>query len=133
MTVKINLNPKTLFLVDGLGAILSSFLLGIVLVKMEGVFGIPKTSLYLLAVIPCAFAIYDLCCYRIKEINIPRYLKGIAYMNLLYCFLSLVLAFYHFEKIKKFGWLYIALEILIIIALAIYELKVSIKLENSRT
>ena len=132
MTGKINKDPRMLFLIDGLGAMLSALLLGIVLVKLEKLFGIPKTTLYLLAVIPCAFAVYDLCCYCIKNIDMPRCLKGIAYMNILYCCLSIVLALYHFQKIKFFGWLYITLEIIIIIALAIYELKVSVKLEDSR-
>jgi len=53
-------------------------------------------------------------------------------MNLLYCCLSIALAFYHCEKIQIFGWLYITLEIIIIIALAICELKVSVKLKSSR-
>ena len=132
VTKKINADPRMLFLADGLCAILSALLLGIVLVKLEKIFGIPKTTLYLLAIIPCAFAIYDLCCFCIKDIDIPRYLKGIAFMNLLYCCLSIVLAFYHFEKIQIFGWLYIALEIIVIIALAICELKVSVKLKSSR-
>ena len=129
MKRKIDEDPRILFLADGMGAILSALLLGVVLVKLENVFGIPKSILYLLAVIPCAFAIYDLCCFCTKNIDTPTYLKGIAYMNLLYCCLSIVLAVYHFEKIKIFGWLYIVLEIIIIIALAIYELKVSVKLK----
>ena len=53
-------HPKKLFLIDGLGAILSAFLLGYVLVKLERVFGIPSKTLYFLATLPMFFVIYDL-------------------------------------------------------------------------
>ena len=66
--------PKVLFLVDGLGALLSAFLLGFVLVRLERVFGIPPDALYLLATVPCLFALYDFYCLR--SINdAGRYLK----------------------------------------------------------
>lgn len=58
-------HPKKLFLIDGLGAILSVFLLGFVLVKLERVVGIPSKTLYFLATMPVFFAIYDL--YSIKK------------------------------------------------------------------
>ena len=127
MIGEINSNPRILFVVDGLGAILSAFLLGVVLVKLEKIFGIPRTTLYLLSFIPCTFAIYDLYCYCRKTIDLKRFLKGIAYMNLLYCCLSIVLAFYHYQKIKYFGWVYISIEVILLIALASLELKIATK------
>ena len=60
---KFTSTPKQLFILDGLGALLSAFLLGVVLVKLESVFGIPKNTLYFLAFLPCLFAIYDFYCY----------------------------------------------------------------------
>lgn len=44
-----NANPKKLFQIDGLGAILSAILLGIILVRFERFFGIPVSTLYFLA------------------------------------------------------------------------------------
>jgi hypothetical protein len=52
-----NTNPKKLFLIDGLGALLSAILLGVVLVQLEYLFGIPKSTLYFLASLPCLFTI----------------------------------------------------------------------------
>lgn len=40
-----NINPKKLFQIDAFGATLSAVLLGIVLVKLERFFGIPKQTL----------------------------------------------------------------------------------------
>lgn len=120
-----SLEPKQLFLLDGLGALLSAFLLGVVLVRLENVFGIPKSTLYFLAFLPCLFAVYDFYCYlRIKE-NYKPFLKGIAFINLLYCCISIGFAFHHEDTLTSFGWAYIILEIVIVVALAIVELRVS--------
>lgn len=121
-------NPRKLFLYDGLGALLSAFLLGVVLVQLEWFFGIPKTSLYFLAFLPCLFAIYDLIYYQKNNGNISTPLRGIAIVNLLYCCLSLGVAFYHFNVITIYGWIYIVLEILIVVTIASIELKVAKRL-----
>ncbi len=113
---------RKLFLLDGFGAILSAILLGIVLVKLERLFGIPKSTLYVLASLPCLFAIYDFYCYFKIEKNLKKFLKGIAIVNLLYCCLSIGLAFYHYQEITYLGWTYIIVEILIVVTLAIIEL-----------
>lgn len=119
------LNPKKLFLIDGLGAVLSAFLLGVVLVKFESIIGIPPSSLYFLAVFPLLFAMYDFYCYQKKHNNLKSFLKGIAVVNLLYCCFSIGAAFYHLKTITNLGWAYILFEILIIIILSNFELTVA--------
>lgn len=116
-------NPKRLFLIDGFGALLSAFLLGFVLVRLEHLFGIPPSVLYILATFPIAFAVYDFLCYAMIKSNVPPFLKGIANANLLYCILSITLAFYHRQELTNLGWVYIILEITIVIFLAKVELK----------
>ena len=123
-------NPRKLFVIDGFGALLSAFLLGVVLVKYEWFFGIPKMTLYFLALLPCLFAIYDLFCYYSEERYIARRLKVIAFINISYCLLSFVLAVYHIDVISWYGWVYIIIEIFIVIFLANIQLKVSEKLIN---
>lgn len=116
---------RQLILLDGLGALVSAFMLGIVLVKFESYIGIPKSTLYILAAIPCFFAVYDFICYFIIRKKLSGFLKVIAYMNLLYCALSLALALSHSDTITLLGWAYIVIEIIIVIALALYELRVA--------
>ncbi len=118
-------SPKRLFLVDGLGAVLSAFLLGVVLVRLESFFGIPRTTLYFLAFLPCLFAVFDLYSYQNNGDNTSRFLRGIATANLLYCCLSIGLAFYHVNEITVFGWIYIIIEVVIIIILSVVEFKVA--------
>ncbi|MBQ4822553.1 hypothetical protein [Aquimarina sp. MMG016] len=124
-------NPKRLFLIDGIGAIVSAFLLGIVLVKLESFFGIPISMLYVLASLPVFFAIYDLYSYQKDNDKLTGLLKGIAIMNLLYCKLSIGLTIFHYQKITHWGWTYIIVEVLIIIILAIIELKVAKELNTT--
>ncbi len=120
-----NANPKKLFLIDGVGAILSAVLLGIVLVALERVFGIPKSTLYFLAFLPCLFAVYDFYCYFKIDNNLASFIKLSAITNLIYCCLSIGLAIYHAEKITILGWTYILIEISIVGALSLFELKVA--------
>lgn len=120
-----NLTIRKLFLLDGFGAILSAVLLGVVLAKLESFFGIPKSTLYVLAALPCFFACYDFYCYFKTALNLGSFLKGIAIMNLLYCGLSVALAFYHFRLLTGYGWTYMMIEVMIVVALASIEWRVA--------
>lgn len=124
-------NPGRLFLIDGFGALVSALLLGVVLVSYEDVFGIPRPTLYVLALFPCLFGVYDLYSYRYAGKNTTHFLKGIAIMNLSYCFLSVGLALYHYASLTYWGWTYILLEVVIVSALASLEYRVaqSLKME----
>ena len=121
-------NPKIIFLIDGLGAGLTAFMLGVVLVRLEHIFGIPPSTLYFLALIPILYVIYDIYCYNKAKNNLPKFIKGIAVLNLIYCFVSLVSAFYHRGAISMLGWVYVIIEIIIIIVIASIEYKISNKL-----
>ena len=98
-----NTNPKKLFQIDGFGAVLSAILLGVVLVKLEYLFGIPKSTLYLLAFLPCLFVVYDLYCYFKTPNDVAMFLKIIGITNLIYCCLSIGLAIYHSKDITIWG------------------------------
>ncbi|MDY7396672.1 hypothetical protein UMM65_15590 [Aureibaculum sp. 2210JD6-5] len=124
---KLIANPKKLFLIDGLGAILSAFLLGVVLVKWKIYFGFPTSTLYFLASFPIIFALYDFYCYLKGNDVQGQFLKGIGVMNLFYCCISIGFAFNHYRTITNLGWTYILIEVLIVASLAILELKVGKK------
>lgn len=124
------MSPKNLFLFDAIGALVSAFLLAIVLVAYQPVFGIPIHILYILSVFPCLFAIYDGMCIVTNPKRIGVYLKVIAFMNIGYVILSLVLAFCYYSSLTFFGWMYIFVEGMIVTLLAIVEFKVGLKSEN---
>ncbi|MGL5891650.1 MAG: hypothetical protein ACRC3B_17290, partial [Bacteroidia bacterium] len=84
-TVLQKINPKKLFLADAIGAAFSAFMLGVVLVNFESVFGISKQPLYVFALIPCGFAVYSFVCFIRFPKNWRIYMQIIAAANLLYC------------------------------------------------
>ena len=122
-------DPRKLFLIDGMGATLSAFLLGVVLVRLESLFGIPPQALYFLAFLPCIFMVFDLYCYLRVHENVAPFLQAIAYINILYCCLSIGVAFYHAQQLTPLGWAYIIIEILIVILIAVIELKTATRLK----
>ena len=125
---KLVVNPKKLFVIDGVGALLSAFLLGVVLVWLEKYIGIPSSTLFFLACLPVFFAVYDYYCYKKEREKLGRLLQLIGILNVLYCFLSMGFAVYHYQTITNLGWIYISIEILIILALAVLEFKVAKKI-----
>ena len=127
------MKPQKLFIIDGVGAILSAFLLGVVLTKFERIFGIPSETLYFLAVLPLFFALYDWYCYQSKNQNIGLLLIGIAALNVLYCLISIGLIIHHFETTTVFGWIYILIETIVVLILATIEFKVATKIKKANT
>lgn len=130
LTSKIENAPKFIFILDGLGAIFTAFSLGIVLVRLESLFGIPKSTLLTLSIIPLMYLVYDCFCYFKVNNHIGHWLKGIAILNLIYCPISMGFAIRDSQHIKPLGWIYISIEIIVIVTIAIYELKLANRLIN---
>jgi len=121
------ISQKKLFLIDAIGALISIFFLGFVLVYLEEKIGMPKNVLYLLASLPVFFAIYSFSCYFFLKNNWSRFLKGIALMNLLYCFLTIGILFYYDHNLTVLGWTYFIVELIILLVLIAIEFKTSRK------
>ncbi len=120
-------NPRKIFFLDGLGAVLSVFLLGVVLVKFENTIGMPSQRLFFLAKIASVFALYSFSSAFIINKKWRKPLKIIAWANLSYCFITFSLLFLHYHELTILGIIYFLLEIIIIIiiSLAALELKIS--------
>ena len=120
---KITSAPKQLFLMDGLGGMLSAFLLGVVLARFETAFGMPPKVLYSLSCLAGMYAVYSFLGYwRVKEHWRP-YMQAIAIANLVYCCLTTGLVIYHYQKLTKLGLIYFLLEVMIIVSLIVMELR----------
>ena len=127
---KITSNPKRLFLIDSLGAVLTAFMLGVVLVQFEQVFGMPRRVLYVLSLAACGFAAYSFLCYLFAGKNWRPFLTVIAIANLLYCFVTLGLVAYLWEQLTALGVAYFLGEIVVIVILVAIELKATFKPPN---
>jgi hypothetical protein len=80
-----NVSYKNIFLIDGMGAVLTALLLSQLLARLVPVFGMPSAILYPLAAIAACFAIYSLLCHLLVKKNWKPFLRGIAVANTLYC------------------------------------------------
>ncbi len=114
---------KRFFLIDCLGAITSTFLLGFVLVRFQSFFGMPTGTLYVLAGIAACFAVYSGMGYLITGLQKPAFLRTIAVANVLYCLLTLSLVYVYREVITAWGIAYFVGEVVIVVLLATREWK----------
>jgi len=112
-------------LVDAIGAFVTACLLGIALVRLESVFGVPSAVLTLLAFIAIGFTIYDLLAYFFMTGTVSKWIRGIAALNLSYCILSLTLWVLNRETITYLGWMYLVVEIIIIFFLIRMQIKIA--------
>jgi len=120
-------NPRKLFLLDGMGAIVSAFLLGVVLMKLEEFVGMPKEKLFYLAIAPCFFAAYSLFCYLRKRKHWRKLLSIIAVANTIYCLITFSHLFICSDQLTYLGYFYFITEIIIVMSLVYVEFKVSFK------
>lgn len=120
-----NLDLKKLFLIDGLGALVTALLLSQVLARFESVFGMPREILWVLAGIAGCFAVYSFLCHLFIEENGQPYLKGIAVANTVYCITTLGLVIYLNESLTYLGIAYFIGEIFIILILVRLEFNVA--------
>jgi len=118
-------NPKTLFLIDSLGAMLTTFFLFVVLRNFNEYFGMPKTILSYLSAIAACFCIYSTACFLFLKNCWTPYIKGISFANLFYCVLTIGLLLVYYPLLTIIGAIYFLLEIAIICGLVYVELKVA--------
>lgn len=116
--------PIQLFLIDGIGAVITGLLTGLVLTYFESFFGMPKLVLIPLALVAFIFAIYSFTCYFTIKKHWRFYLKIIAIANFLYCCVTFGFGIIYFNQLTIFGVLYFIGEIIIVLTLVTIELKV---------
>lgn len=117
--------PKTLFLVDGVGAILTAFVLFVIMRQLNEYFGMHKTVLTCLSVIACFFCIYSATCFLFLKSRWTLFINIIGISNLLYCFLTMGLLIKYHALLTTIGVIYFIAEIAIICALGYIEIKVA--------
>ncbi len=125
--------PKTLFLIDGLGAMLTTLLLFVVLRNFNEYFGVPKTILTFLSAISTCFCLYSTTCFFFLKANWTPFIRVISYANLLYCVLTVGLVITYNSVISTLGIVYFLVEIIIICLLVYIELKVATAVKQNRT
>jgi len=106
--------PKRIFLIDGLGALLSAILLIAVLARFEELIGIPQRTLYFLSGIASFFAVYSLACSFLILERWKVYLKIILLANAGYCLLTIGVLLYFSQSLTILGLAYFLAELSVI-------------------
>lgn len=125
-----NLKPKRIFLIDGSGAVLTAFLLGVILTRFEANFGMPRKVLYPLSILACFYAFYSIGCYFFVGRNWRPFLKAIAMANLAYCCLTIGLVISLYPSLTVLGLTYFSGELIVIGGLIFIELLAVSKTSN---
>ncbi len=128
MTTTISNTPHRIFLIDGIGALLS-IMAALTATQFEHYLGIPSSVLLPLTIVGSCFALFSFTCYFKKVKNWRLFLKNLAIFNLLYCILIAGIIYYFFAKMSVLGVLFFVSEISIIVVLAIFELKIASQLK----
>jgi hypothetical protein len=114
--------PRNVFLLDGIGALVSSLLLVVLLAPFESFFGMPSDYVYQLAIPAVLFAVYSIACYVLNPNNWQPFMKLIALANFIYCCVTFYLILKLFYRLTQFGVLYFILEIAVIFMVIALEI-----------
>ena len=125
--------PRTLFLVDGLGAALTTFFLYFLLRPYYNYFGVSENILKYLSIIGLIFCSYSMSCFFLLKDNWSLFLRIIGIGNLLYCILTMTLLYAYFLSLTLLGLTYFIVEILIIVLLIYTELGVANRLRTEQS
>lgn len=127
-------NPKNIFLIDGIGALITFLSLFGIGFWLQEYFGMPATILYSLGFVVVFYAIYSFSCYFFLFDKIGNalkkwqsFLKVIIAANSLYCVILFFLLIYFYQSLTILGFTYFSLEISIITVLVILEMKMAFK------
>jgi hypothetical protein len=118
---KYKLNTRRIFLVDGLGAALTAFMLGGILPIFIEYIGMPEYVLFSLSSIALTFAVYSLSCFFLNVENLRLFLAIIIFCNIMYCLLTAALMVLLRESLTVFGLIYFIGEQFVVMTLIVVE------------
>ena len=122
--------PKTLFLIDSLGAILTVFILFVIMRQLNEYIGMPIIVLTYLSIIAICFCIYSTACFLFLKERWTPFIRLIGVANLLYCALTIGLLIKHYSLLTIIGIIYFLIEIVIICGLSYVELNVATEIKK---
>lgn len=118
-------NPSTMFLIDGIGALLTTLSLCLIMLNFGSQFGMSLYALSLLTIIATLFCSYSIVCFLFLKESWYIYLTLIGLANLLYGMLSCSLMIYFFSTMPAWGIFYFSIEMLLILLLVYIEISIA--------
>ena len=127
---KFTKSPRTFFLMDSLGALVTAFFIFAILRTFKEYVEMPQKVLTILSIIAVMFSLYSITCYFLLTKNWQLFLRTISIANLLYCFLTMGLVIYYYQSLTILGLTYFLIEMVVFGGLIFVELKVSGKCKD---
>jgi hypothetical protein len=117
---------QKIFLLDAAGAVVSVLFLSL-LYSFNEFFGVPQSLLRVFIFIALALASYSFTVYFVGPANWQLYLTIIGILNLTYCFYTVYGLVQYAHSVTLYGHLYFVGEVLVVLGLAAYELRLARK------
>lgn len=122
---KITAKPYQIFLMDGVGALVSAAFLLLLLAPLQPYFGLPLNQLYVLGIIAVCLMVFSFSCYYLKPINRSLFLRAIIIANSVYACITGAMLLIHADELTTWGFLYFIGEIMVLVILVYIEIKVA--------
>ncbi|MCZ8343271.1 MAG: hypothetical protein O9301_09595 [Leptospira sp.] len=116
---------KKIFLVDGLGALVSFLMLTFLVAPLELFFGMPQEIVFQLGFFAFFLAIFSLSIFAFGFWERPIFLFLVAIFNTIYCLISLYLMTVYWNQLTIYGSLYFFGEKFIVLSLVAFEFRLS--------
>jgi hypothetical protein len=116
----LTVNYRSIFLIDGIGAIFSALFTGLILPCWIDETGLPLRLVYALTLFPVVYGVYSLCCFYLPRQIKPWMLLTIIIANLFYCAVSTALIV-GLGSMTLLGKALLATEILVILGVVALE------------
>lgn len=116
--------PRTTFLLDGLGGIVTAIMLCLVLRRFHHAIGLSPGVLVTLGLFGVVYGAYSLGCFRLVKKRWGRALAVIIGANILYCVVSALVVVAYRGAMTTLGISYFVAEIAVIAALVGLEVAV---------
>lgn len=119
-------SPAWVFLVDGLGALLTATFIYLLATYFIDWVGLPYEVLRILALLALGMAVYSFSCHFFLNGNKKKWLHLIILANLLYVLATAILIIIYYDRIKWPGLLYFLSEFVVVFVLVRWERKIAI-------
>ncbi len=118
------ISPRQVFLLDGLGGVLTATLLGLILPLFHEHLGLGPRTLRWLGLAGLGYAAFSLSTFWRSPRRVAPYLRVIVVANLVYCAVIIAVLSARRADVTVLGFGYFAVEVVVILALVGLEVGV---------
>lgn len=125
MTILDRISPAIVFLVDGIGALLTAGSMYVLASFFMEWVGLPYEVLRILTLVALGMAAYSLCCHFLLKGSRGQWLTVIIIANLVYMLATAILLVVYHDRVKWPGLIYFLSEIIVLFFLVRWEAKIA--------